>query len=62
MNLFKTAVIQRRRVETGTLLRSNEGKDITFIEPRIHALVYEPTTGECKKLNVDFSKYLKVKM
>ena len=30
-----------------------------FSEPRIHAFVYEPTTGEARKLPVDFKSYLK---
>jgi hypothetical protein len=37
-----------------------EGSRVTFAEPRVHAFVYEPTTGEAKKLPVDFYAYLKV--
>jgi hypothetical protein len=29
---------------------------VTFIEPRIHPFVYDPNTGECSRLDVDFSK------
>ncbi len=32
--------------------------NITFAEPRIHAFVYEPTTGIAKKLPVDFDHYI----
>lgn len=32
---------------------------VKFAEPRVHAMVYEPTTGMVKKLPVDFKKYLK---
>ena len=31
-----------------------------FSEPRVHAMVYEPTTGELTKLPVDFNDYFKV--
>jgi hypothetical protein len=31
---------------------------ITFTEPRVHAFVYEPTTGEMKRLSVDFKPYM----
>jgi len=31
----------------------------TFAEPRLHAFVYEPTSGRCEKLPVNFSKYIK---
>jgi len=30
-----------------------------FSEPRVHALVYEPTTGEAHKLPVDFMELVK---
>jgi hypothetical protein len=29
-----------------------------FAEPRIHAMVYEPTAGQLTKLPVDFKEYL----
>jgi hypothetical protein len=31
---------------------------VFFAEPRVHAFVYEPTTGEARKLSVDFYKYI----
>lgn len=55
VNIFKTAVVQRRRVETHKLI----GNGYQFSEPRVHAFVYEPTTGEAKKLPVNFTDYLK---
>jgi carbonic anhydrase len=58
LNIFKTAVVQRRRVETHRLI-GVEGSNIKFSEPRVHAFVYEPTTGEAKKLPVDFGTYLR---
>jgi len=58
LNIFKTAVVQRRRVQTH--LESKDGKSsIAFSEPRVHAFVYEPTTGQATKLKVDFQSYLK---
>ena len=58
LNIYKTAVVQRRRVQTH--LESKEiGSKFTFAEPRVHAFVYEPTTGKATKLQVDFGGYLK---
>jgi len=58
LNIFKTAVVQRRRVQTH--LESKDGNsNIKFSEPRVHAFVYEPTTGQATKLKVDFQSYLK---
>lgn len=57
LNIFKTAVVQRRRVETKALIDSGSD-EFEFVEPRVHAFVYEPTTGEANKLEVDFKKYL----
>ena len=57
LNIFKTAVVQRRRVETSAAIKAGSN-DFTFMEPRVHAFVFEPTTGEAIKLEVDFQKYL----
>jgi carbonic anhydrase len=56
LNVFKTAAVQRSRVES---YRKIGTEGYTFAEPRVHALVYEPTTGVATKLPVDFSEYLK---
>jgi hypothetical protein len=32
---------------------------VTFAEPRVHAFVYEPGTGEALKLEVDFKEYIR---
>jgi carbonic anhydrase len=57
LNVFKTGVVQKRRVETTRLLK--EGKaDFSFTQPRVHALVFDPTTGEAKELDVDFAGYM----
>eukprot|EP01034_Spumella_vulgaris_P028051 gene28051-34848_t len=58
VNIFKTSVVQRRRVETHNQI-GIEGSKFKFSEPRVHALVYEPTTGEARKLPVNFNDYLK---
>lgn len=47
INLFKTGVVQRRRVAT-----YKEGQPYTT--PRIHACVFDPTTGSLKRLDYDF--------
>jgi carbonic anhydrase len=45
INLFKTGVVQRRRVET-----FKEGRPYTV--PRIHACVFDPKTGDLNRLEV----------
>ncbi len=57
LNIFKTAVVQRKRVET---YEKREGGDAKyeFTEPRIHGFVYDPVTGDLKKLQVDFGEYM----
>ena len=58
LNVFKTAVVQRRRVLTHNAAKE-PGSLYTFAEPVVHAFVYEPTTGTANKLKVDFKKYLR---
>jgi len=58
LNIFKTAAVQRRRVATH--LQSQEpGSRITFAEPVVHAFVYDPDTGDLKKMDVDFKNYMR---
>jgi carbonic anhydrase len=47
LNLYKTSVVQKRRLETYTDLNS-----LTY--PRIHGLVFDPATGMLKKIPIDF--------
>jgi carbonic anhydrase len=47
LNLFKTGVVQRRRVETYML-----GQEYTT--PRVHACVFDPKTGYLTKLPVSY--------
>jgi hypothetical protein len=45
LNLFKTGVVQKRRVDT-----YKEGGEYTT--PQIHACVFDPNTGDMKRLQV----------
>jgi carbonic anhydrase len=45
LNLFKTGVIQKRRVDT----YKEEGE---YTTPQIHACVFDPNTGDMKRLMV----------
>lgn len=56
LNIFKTAVVQRRRVET--FRQKGVDPNLKFTEPRVHAFVYEPGTGDLKRLEVDFKPFL----
>jgi carbonic anhydrase len=49
INLFKTGVVQRRRVET-----FKEGQ--AYTTPRIHACVFDPKTGLLEKLDVSIDE------
>lgn len=58
LNIFKTAVVQRKRVQTFEAIQDGDKKRYSFVEPRIHAFVYDPTTGEANRLPVDFGAYM----
>jgi carbonic anhydrase len=49
LNLFKTGVVQKRRVAT-----YKEGE---YTTPQIHACVFDPNTGDMKRLMVSNSMY-----
>jgi len=51
INLFKTGVVQRKRVAT-----YKEGKPYTT--PRIHACFFDPKVGKLERLQVDFKEYI----
>lgn len=68
LNIFKTAVVQKRRIETHQLMQKTRADEeaglevpapVHFHEPRVHAFVYEPTSGVLTKLDVDFREYLR---
>lgn len=44
-----------RRLEEDT---PNEGQPLKFIEPVIHAMVYDPTTGVAKQLHFDIVSHV----
>jgi carbonic anhydrase len=52
LNVFKTGAVQRARVAS----RMDPSARHTL--PRVHAVVYDPTVGELKRLPVDFKKEL----
>ena len=51
VNIFKTECVQKRRQDT-----VNAGE--TFATPRIHALVFDPKTGELSRVNANFQEYI----
>jgi carbonic anhydrase len=57
LNLFKTGVVQRQRLETFSD-RSNGLVDIDYTTPRVHACVFDPNTGDMKRLPIDFRAYI----
>ncbi|KAJ1462781.1 carbonic anhydrase [Pelagophyceae sp. CCMP2097] len=50
ISLYKTGVVQRKRME------SYSPDNADFTEPRIHAMVYDPTTGFLNQVPMDFGK------
>ena len=52
INVMKTEAVQSRRKETYA-----EGE--TYIAPLVHAMVFDPKSGQLKRLDIDFSKYEK---
>ena len=50
LNLYKTSVVQRKRLETYA------DPKIKMTQPRIHGLVFDPATGELSKIPIDFRK------
>ena len=49
LNIFKTGVVQRRRLMTSKV-------NGAFPQPRVHGVVYDPTDGTLKLLENDFRK------
>jgi len=54
LNIYKTRVVQKRRVET----RKNID-EFGFVQPRVHPVVYDTTSGELKPLDSDIKKLIK---
>jgi carbonic anhydrase len=55
LNLYKTAVVQRKRQEA--LKLKQEGK-LSYVYPRIHAMVFDPGVGILNKLPISFKRQL----
>lgn len=52
LGVFKTGVVQKRRVSTFM------DEDELYTKPRIHTVVFEPRTGELKELKVNWKQEL----
>lgn len=50
LNLYKTSVVQRRRLETFSSEKAGQ------TTPRIHGLVFDPATGILSKIPIDFRR------
>merc|ERR1711935_941830 len=54
LNIYKTGVVQRRRLLTSSVKSAGGlGLRSTFPQPRVHALVYNPLDGRLKQLDLD---------
>jgi hypothetical protein len=59
LNLFKTGVVQRKRVETFKAVKKGTADpDFPYTTPRIHACVFDPKLGDLVRLDVDFKGYI----
>lgn len=59
MNVFKTGVVQRKRIQVKQKLLDSGRKPDELgddVYPRIHGMVFNPADGMLKKLPVDFEK------
>eukprot|EP00440_Ansanella_granifera_P045771 gb/GFBE01049582.1/.p1 GENE.gb/GFBE01049582.1/~~gb/GFBE01049582.1/.p1 ORF type:complete len:282 (+),score=59.61 gb/GFBE01049582.1/:1-846(+) len=54
INLYKTRIVQQRRVET-----YKEIEEYGFVQPKIHPVVYDPGTGKLERLDVEMQDYLR---
>jgi carbonic anhydrase len=52
LNVYKTSVVQRKRLET----HNDPGKSMTY--PRIHGLVFDPSDGVLNKLDIDYRAHI----
>lgn len=61
LNIYKIGCVQRKRLQTRDefILKQKEDPTVDVTDetyPRIHGMVFNPSDGYLKKLNVDFSK------
>ncbi|CAB9509941.1 anhydrase 2 [Seminavis robusta] len=54
LNVYKTAVVQKRRYET------HADPEAPFAYPRVHGLVFDPATGLVSKVPSDYRRTVKV--
>eukprot|EP00968_Pinguiococcus_pyrenoidosus_P009490 scaffold736_cov254-Pinguiococcus_pyrenoidosus.AAC.14 len=52
LSVLKTGIVQKRRVRTG------RHRLAPFPMPRVHAVVYDPSTGKLTRVNVDHPELL----
>ncbi len=57
INIFKTGVVQRRRLETHHA-KLTDTSVMPYTQPRIHAMVYSPADGILKELPVNFPEII----
>eukprot|EP00931_Biecheleriopsis_adriatica_P009956 TRINITY_DN111049_c0_g1_i1.p1 TRINITY_DN111049_c0_g1~~TRINITY_DN111049_c0_g1_i1.p1 ORF type:complete len:294 (+),score=54.99 TRINITY_DN111049_c0_g1_i1:28-882(+) len=53
INLYKTRIVQQRRVETYTNI-----EEFGFVQPKIHPCVYDPGSGRLERMDVEMQDYL----
>ena len=53
LNVYKTGVVQRRRLET------SKDPECEFAYPRVHAVVFDPCDGRLIKLPISFKEEIK---
>mmetsp|Transcript_65319 Transcript_65319/g.115922 ORF Transcript_65319/g.115922 Transcript_65319/m.115922 type:complete len:277 (-) Transcript_65319:128-958(-) len=53
INLYKTRIVQQRRVETYKNI-----EEYGFVQPKIHPCVYDPGTGRLGRLDVEMQDHL----
>ncbi len=65
LNIFKTGIVQRKRMESPKLLgdtSSSQTKDpsypFDFVTPRIHGMVYDPGNGLLKRLDINWKEQI----
>ena len=63
LNLYKTGVVQRKRIQSRKLLLEQQAKNPVSgfniedeVYPRIYGMVFNPAEGQLKKLTVNFAQ------
>ncbi len=58
LNIYKTGIVQRRRLQVRKQLKEEGTYHRTKLFPRIHGMVFDNSTGLLKSLPVDFDRRL----